>query len=91
MSFSSNLKALQSMALCLDSISDMLLFEDILLEDYFFLMGICEKISILQKQLERCGIVLEIHEDTEGRPTGHRLYVEKPGGGQIGITTTFKP
>lgn len=89
MSLSSNLKTLQSMARSLDYLHNMLSFEDISLEDYIFVTDILNRMSDLHKLLEGRNIVLEITEDERGVPLGHRLVVDKPNGGRLGVTTLW--
>lgn len=89
MSFSSNLKALKSVARSLDSLSEILVFDDISLEDYVFIADILNRVSALQMKLNQKGVVLEIEEDEEGHPIGHRVYVRKSDGGTIGVTTMW--
>lgn len=87
MSFSSKLKALESVARSLDFLGDMLVFDEISLEDYVYISDILNRVSALQMKLEQRGIVLEIEEDSEGRPASYRLYVDLPLGRRVGVTT----
>ncbi len=80
MSFSSNLKTLQSLAQSLDSLSHILSFEDVTLTDYVFIADQLSKLAEIEAKLLNRGIVLEIEEDGEGRPIGHELSVRDPSG-----------
>jgi len=94
MSFSSNLKTLVSLAQSLESLSHMLSFEDVTLTDYVFIADQLSKLAEIQAKLQNRGIILEIEEDGEGHPIGHRLYVEKPDGmsgvcNRLGVSTQW--
>ena len=89
MSLSSKLKTLESMSHSLDSLRDFLTFDDISLEDYVYVSDFLAKLSTLHAALDLCKVQLEIVEDETGRPIGHRLYVDKPLGGRVGVTNTW--
>jgi len=93
MSFSSNLKTLQSLAQSLDSLSHILSFEDVTLTDYVFISDQLSKLAEIDAKLKLRGIILEIEEDSEGRPIGHRLYVDNPPASgnckRLGVSTRW--